>query len=170
MGKSLHARGLQSKGAPEAYEGSWSPRTAGRWGWSKVMPTPCVSVVSERTAEKIRGPSSSECQQSPAAGNRQGRGMAKVLVQKDHLRSGTAAGVGSRSQGRTCSAECLLLPPSSLPGAGPGSHLSAPLHRHLGHICLLPPHFNACWLQIQEVELLCPQTPSQRGSKMGGQV
>lgn len=91
---SVHARGLQSKGAPEDYEGSWSPRTAGRWGWSKVMPTPCVSVVSERTAEKIRGPSGSECQQPPAAGNRQGRGMAKVLVQKDHLRSGNCSGSG----------------------------------------------------------------------------
>ena len=42
------------KGAPEGYRESWSPRRAGRWGLSRVMPAPCAPAASDSTAEEAR--------------------------------------------------------------------------------------------------------------------
>lgn len=112
------------------------------------------------------GASSSECSQPPAAANRQGKEMAQVRVQKDYLRSRNCSrGWVVGPQGGPAAQSISWLSPSSLPGEGPGSHLPAPLHSHLGTICLPLPHINVLCLQMQYAMSPCSLPEQQQDGR-----
>lgn len=136
--------------------GASPPKTAGKWGYRAVMPTPWVPAVREY-CRKDQGPSSYECSQPPAAGNRQVRGMTQVQP-----------GIGSRSQGRLWSAKGFLLL-LLLPARGWSWLASVCTPAYTSGTQMFPPSlFQQALATNRRSSLLCPQIPGRETARWEG--